>query len=116
VDEAGLVPAGVSDLTFAEDLLVATGVIRRRAVRDRAEARAAFHALRALAPTGVTPAVVRRAMDRWEFDDAARDMRLASGIATRIAALPPTEAAAWWADYEAARSRTALQRLRDRLP
>ncbi len=117
VDEAGLVPSGVTDLTFAEDLLVSTGVIRRRAVRDRAEARAAFHELRALAPAGITPALVRRALDRWEFDDALRDMRLATRIANRLTALPATvERSALWSAYERATSRTTLERLRARLP
>lgn len=117
VDEAGLVPAGVTDLTFAEDLLVTTGVIRRRAVRDRADARVAFHELRALGPGGVTPAMVRRGMDHWEFDDALRDMRLATRIANRLTALPASaERAELWSAYERATSRAALERLRDRLP
>lgn len=117
VDEVGLVPAGVGDLTFAEDLLVATGVIRRRAVRDRADARAAFHELRAMAPGGVTPAVVRRDLDRWEFDAAARDIRLARRVARALGAVPAAspERPALWADYEAAGSRSALLRLSDRL-
>ncbi len=117
VDEAGLVPAGVTDLTFAEDLLVTTGVIRRRAVRDRADARVAFHELRALGPGGVTPAMVRRGMDHWEFDDALRDMRLATRIANRLTTLPASaERAELWSAYERATSRAALERLRDRLP
>jgi hypothetical protein len=116
VDEAGLVPAGVANLTFAEDLLVTTGVIRRRSVRTRADARAAFHRLRALAPAGITPVVVRRGMDRWDFEDASRDMRLAAPIAMRLAGLPAADAEPLWAAYEAARSRAALRRLRDRLP
>lgn len=117
VDEVGLAPAGVTDLTFAEDLLVEAGVVRRRAVRGRAEARAAFHQLQALAPLGVTPAVVRRSLDRWEFDAAAADIRLASQVARRIAALPSSgpDVVGLWAAYEAARSRDALRDVRDRL-
>ena len=88
VDEAGLVPAGVADLTFAEDLLVDTGVVKQGAVRGRADARAAFHELQALAPSGVTPVVVRRALDTWDFDVATREMRLARQIAERLAATP----------------------------
>ncbi|MFN8518359.1 MAG: hypothetical protein U0667_02980 [Chloroflexota bacterium] len=117
VDEVGLVPARVEDLTFAEDLLVRTGVIRRAAVEGRAEARAAFHELQALAPSGVTPALVRRDLDRWEFEAADRDGRLARQVATRIAALAQgTDQAVAWAAYEAATSRAALQALRDSLP
>jgi hypothetical protein len=117
VDEVGLAPAGVADLTFAEDLLVDTGVIRRRAVRGRANARAAFHELRTLAPSGVTPVVVRRALDAWDFESATREMRLARQVAERIrAAADSPELAALWADYESASSRRALQGLRDRLP
>jgi hypothetical protein len=117
VDEVGLVPAGVEDLTFAEDLLVETGVIRRSAVKGRAAARAAYHELQALAPSGVTPVLVRRDLDTWEFDDATRDIRLAAQVAARIAAQPPgADAAAAWATYEATTSRRALQALRDGLP
>jgi hypothetical protein len=118
VDEVALVPAGVSDLTYAEDLLVATGVIRRGAVRQRADARQAFHELQAMAPAGITPAVVRRELDRWEFDDATGDIRLARQVAQRLAAMPATspDLMALWASYEAASTRTALRSLRDRLP
>ncbi len=118
VDEVGLAPAGIEDLTFAEDLLVETGVIRRRAVRGRADARAAFRELQALAPAGVTPVVVRRALDAWDFDVATRETRLARQVAERIgtASTDPAELASLWAAYEAASSRQALQRLRDRLP
>lgn len=118
VDEVGLVPAGVADLTFAEDLLVETGVIRRRAVRGRADARAAYRDLQALAPAGVTPVVVRRALDGWDFEVATREMRLARQVAGRVSAAVAAspEMASLWADYEAASSRGALRRLRDRLP
>ncbi|MET0773587.1 MAG: hypothetical protein ABWZ82_10915 [Candidatus Limnocylindrales bacterium] len=118
VDEAGLAPAGVADLTFAEDLLVEAGVIRRRAVRGRADARSAFHELQAMAPSGVTPVVVRRALDTWDFDAAARDIRLARQVAERLgsAGASSPELTSLWAEYESASSRRALQRLRDRLP
>lgn len=118
VDEVGLVPAGVVDLAFAEDLLVANGVVRRSALRDRAVARAAYHELQSLAPLGVTPVVVRRGLDRWEFDAAARDIRLADRVARRIAALPATlpDVPGYWASYESAGSRRALQRLAERVP
>lgn len=117
VDEAGLEPAGVTDRTFGEDLLVATGVIKRSAVKGRAETRAAFHELRALSPDGRTPVVVRRSLDDWDFDVAARDMRLARKVADAIDALPADApgVADLWAAYERAASRQALQRLRDRL-
>jgi hypothetical protein len=117
VDEAGLAPAGIADLTFAEHLLVDAGVIRRRAVRGRAEARASFHELQALAPSGITPRVVRRALDSWDFELATREMRLARQVAERLgAATSSAERVSLWAEYESASSRQALQRLRDRVP
>jgi hypothetical protein len=118
VDEGGLVAAGITDLGYAEDLLVETGVIRRRAVRGRTAARTAFHELRGLTPGGITPAIVRRDLDTWEFDAAGRDIELAREVAERIAALPSTDLAVTglWADYEAATSRKDLSRLRARLP
>jgi hypothetical protein len=117
MDEVALVPAGISDLTFAEDLLVETGVVRRRAVRGRADARAAFHDLRSLAPSGVTPALVRRSLDAWDFADATRDIGLARQVVERlVAAGDAPEVAGLWAEYEAASSRAQLRRLRDRLP
>jgi hypothetical protein len=118
VDEVALVPAGISDLTYAEDLLVATGIARRTAMRERAAARRAFHELQAVAPAGVTPAVVRRELDGWRFDDATRDIRLARQIAQRLAAMPATslDLPVLWATYEAAASRTALRSLREGLP
>jgi hypothetical protein len=117
VDQVGLAQAGVEDLTFAEHLLVAAGVIRQRDVRGRADARDAFRVLQGLAPAGVTPALVRHELDAWDFDAARRDIRLATQVAARIATLPAgsDELTARWADYERVRSRTALQRLRDQL-
>ena len=111
-------PAGVADLTFAEGLLVDTGVVKQGALRGRSDARAAFHELQALAPSGVTPVVVRRALDTWDFDVATKEMRLARQVAGGLAAAAVTspELMDLWADYEAASSRQALQRLRDRLP
>jgi hypothetical protein len=118
VDEVALVPAGITDLTYAEDLLVATGVVRRAALRERAEARQAFHDLQALTPGGVTPAVVRRDLDRWDYAVANRDIRLARQVAGRLAAVPvgSPDLPSLWVTYEAATSRKALQALRDRLP
>jgi hypothetical protein len=118
VDETGLVPAGIEDLTFAEDLLVETGVIRSRAVRGRADARAAFHELRGLAPAGITPVVVRRAMDTWDFEAARGHMRLARQVADRLRAVSGAspERADLWKAYESASSRQALLRVRDRIP
>ena len=77
VDEVGLVPAGVQDPELAEGLLRRYGIAKRSQLDGRAEARAAFHELQAMAPDGVTPAVVRRLMDDWEFRDARSTIRLA---------------------------------------
>jgi hypothetical protein len=57
-------------------------------------------------------------MDAWDFDVATREMRLARQVAERIAgaSADPAQLAALWADYEAASSHQALERLRDRVP
>ncbi|MBX3030840.1 MAG: hypothetical protein KF809_11825 [Chloroflexi bacterium] len=117
VDEVGLVRAGVTDLTVAEDVLVEMGVVRRRQLADRADARTAFRTLQATTPAGITPVVVRRALDDWRFPDARRAMR----TATQIAGLLADRAAAGtgvrddWLAFERASTLKALQRLRDRL-
>jgi hypothetical protein len=118
VDEIGLVAAGIEDLTFAEELLVANGVLRPRQLRGRAAARGAFHELQALAPGGVTPALVRRGLDDWRFEAARQDIRLAADVASRLAALPAETPGLTrlWSSYERAASRAALQRLRDDVP
>lgn len=71
VDERGLVPAGATDLDWAQGLLDSYGIPSdAQVLQDRSEARRRYHDfLAAAAPMGA-PAVVRTAMDEWRFDDA----------------------------------------------
>lgn len=68
VDERGLVPAGIDDLDFAQNLLDAYGVPESGAqLEERSAARAKYHQFLAdAAPLGA-PRAVRKAMDDWEF-------------------------------------------------
>jgi hypothetical protein len=117
VDQVGLVRAGIGDLTMAEDVLVEMGVVRRRQLADRADARTAFRTLQATTPAGITPVVVRRALDDWRFDDAQRAMRTATQVVGLLAdrAAAGTDVRDHWLAFERASSLKALQRLRDRL-
>ncbi|MCI0582825.1 MAG: hypothetical protein L0227_08015 [Chloroflexi bacterium] len=71
VDELGLVPAGVDDLDFAQELLYSFRAIPdRAALDDRSEARAAYHALLEIAGTWDLPPAIVKPMSGWAFDDA----------------------------------------------
>ncbi len=117
VDQVGLVPAGVPNLTVAEDVLVEMGVVRRRQLADRADARTTFRALQATTPAGITPVVVRRALDGWRFDDAQRATRVATQVVglLMVRAADGAEVRDDWLAFERASTLKALQRLRDGL-
>ncbi|MFV2062385.1 MAG: hypothetical protein ACC726_02585 [Chloroflexota bacterium] len=71
VDERGLVPAGNTDLDFAQDLLADYGVTPDSLLLlKRSEARARYHQFLADAAPMGAPAIVREAMDNWSFDEA----------------------------------------------
>lgn len=118
VDEVGLAPTAGADPQLAEDLLLDYGIATTRSLDGRAEARAAFHDLQAMAPDEVTPAAVRRALDDWKFDDAQKLMRLATSVATRIHRSTDAlagDAQDLWSRYERARSSRELRALRDQI-
>jgi hypothetical protein len=118
VDEIGLAPAGNTDLGFAEQLIRSYGIVKQRDLRGRADARAAFHQLQTLAPNGITPAVLRRALDDWKFRDAQSLTVLAADVAARILGSSQRiagDADALWARYESAVSARDLRRIRDRV-
>ena len=71
VDERGLVAAGDKDLDFAQNLLASYGVADDpTALEQRSALRARYHAFLDTATPLAAPAIVRRAMDEWQFDDA----------------------------------------------
>jgi len=116
VEEYGLVPAGVSDHSFGQGLLVDAGVIRESAVEGRAGARAALAVLRALTPNGLTPAIVRRRMGSWDFDAALVVIPLAIEVATLISIAPPSvDPTAAWGRFESATDARALRAQREDL-
>ncbi len=118
VDEVGLEPAGIPDARFGERLLLGYGIASRSQLKGRVEAREAFHDLRRLAPDDVSPVIVRRQLDDWEFSEARQSIRLARDIAERLVALPAGTAglAEHWANYERATSRRALERVNRAIP
>ncbi len=69
VDELGLVPAGVTDLEFAQNLVVLYGgnTVNADALKLRSSARAAYHALLAKAGDWAMPAAVLAPLDSWSF-------------------------------------------------
>ena len=71
VDERGLVAAGDKDLDFAQNLLASYGVADDpTALEQRSALRARYHAFLDTATPLAAPAIVRREMDEWQFDDA----------------------------------------------
>lgn len=70
VDEIGLVPAGVADLEYAQDLLLYYGVAEPAELRGRAEARAAYHELAADLGAWAMPEAVRVPLEVWDFGEA----------------------------------------------
>jgi hypothetical protein len=78
VDEVGLVPAGVTDLRLAEELLLAYGVAEPAALAGRAEARAAYHALTAELGDWAMPDAIRVPLEAWSFA-AARERIATAG-------------------------------------
>jgi hypothetical protein len=70
VDEIGLVPAGVADFEYAQDLLLYYGVAEPAELKGRTEARAAYHALAEDLGAWVMPEAIRGPLEVWDFDEA----------------------------------------------
>ena len=112
VDEIGVTPAGWVGSSLAEALLTAHGIATSRQLRDREATRAAFHALQAVTPGGITPAIVRRLMDDWKYADAQTDIALATAIAATLLVSPLAGSDATseaWTAYENAKSAADLR-------
>lgn len=70
VDEVGLVPAGVTDLEYAQDLLLDYGVADAAALEGRTAARAAYHELTADLGAWAMPDALRSPLETWDFREA----------------------------------------------
>ena len=99
VDELGLVPAGVEDLDYAQNLLLKFGVSPGPAVLlERSVARAKYHDLGGAIGSWVIPEAVLRPMGEWRFADATSAMDLETATFTTAtsvhAVLPEVDAVA----------------------
>ncbi len=82
VDELGLVPAGVSDLEVAQNLLLEFGVAAPASLQNRAAARTAYHALLADPSGWGVPGAIRTDLERWTFTVALSDIAAANEALT----------------------------------
>ena len=115
VDEVGLVPAGTTDLEFAERLLLEFGVALPRELDGRSEARALYHAV--LDAWGDdTPVVVSRSMDRWAFEDATKAIDITNAIMRELAGAEAgsSDVETLTADVAAAETLAELRSLHER--
>lgn len=116
VDELGLVPAGTTDLEFAERMMVEFGIAKPKELAGRSEARARYHdALEAWGDD--MPVAVSQSMDDWAFQDALAAMDITGAIMDDLAAAgsAPTEAEALLDELAAAESIDELKSLRERV-
>lgn len=115
VDEIGLVPAGTTDLEFAERLMLEFGIAKPKELAGRSEARARYHD--ALDAWGEDmPLAVSQAMDDWAFKDAMTAMDIAGTIMDDLAEAGPAAAEAEMLLPEVAAAETIaeLKALRER--
>ncbi len=97
VDELGMIPAGIEDLDFAQNLLVKYGAAPDGSLAARSAARVTYHELAKSVGDWVVPEAILRPMGDWRFDDAnaAMDLEAAAFAAVQavIAELPEVNAA-----------------------
>ena len=75
VDERGLVPSGVEDLDFAQDLIASYGIANDSLLlEERSLTRARYHDFLSRSDPMAAPVIVRQAMDDWRFRDANRHL------------------------------------------
>jgi len=79
-DERGLLPSGEADLDWLQELLVEVGAASERALADRADTRANYHDLLDATDPWHAPTVIRFDMARWDFDEAADGIEVATQI------------------------------------
>lgn len=90
VDELGLSPAGLTDLDYAQGLLLEFGVTNDSSIlAARTSARAAYHAFVASAEGWQMPVAILRPLEAWSFDEATT--ALTSGTNAYAAAVRVNE-------------------------
>jgi hypothetical protein len=108
VDERGMGPAGLDDVSATGDLLITYGIATRAALDERVEARTALAGLRSTTDGWAVPLAVIGPMSAWRFDDARSAIDEAEAIidsAEAVEAMLPTvdaETGPIHAAYEAA--------------
>ncbi|HEX8024989.1 MAG TPA: hypothetical protein VF484_02175 [Candidatus Limnocylindrales bacterium] len=81
VDELGLVPAGETDLDFAQNLLKTYGIPEAGApLEARSKARKAYHALAGSIGDWTLPEAILKPMGFWHFDEATKAMTTATDV------------------------------------
>lgn len=114
IDELGLVPAGESDLGFAERLLTDYGIATQGELSGRASARQIYRESLAAMEGTQMPAYVNDLMEQWSFSEALLAVIEAGKTYRAITAdsdLSPAEQAALLDAFESATSLAALQAL-----
>ena len=84
VDEVGLVPAGVADLEFSQDLLLDYGVAEPNELVGRAKARSAYHELAADLGDWQMPDAIRVPLEAWDFAETRARTTTAKEVLTQV--------------------------------
>ncbi|MEA2026663.1 MAG: hypothetical protein U9O18_08220 [Chloroflexota bacterium] len=117
IDEVGLVPAGETDLTLAEQDLKDAGVATGKQLKGRAKARTAYHdALAGMDGTHM-PRLITNAMGKWDFKAAIGALPVAAAAYGEIMAndgMGDADRAAFLADFESAKSLKGLRNLKQK--
>jgi len=118
IDELGLVPAGETDLTMAEQALKDVGVATGKQLKGRADARRACHEALAGMDGTALPRAVNSAMDKWDFKSAMKTLPVATDTFAAIMAadeMTDLDREAFLAEFEATKSIKALHALKGRI-
>jgi len=118
IDELGLVPAGETDLTVAEQALKDVGVATGKQLKGRADARRAHHEAIADMDGTTLPRVINTAMDKWDFKSAMKTLPVATDTYAAIMAndeMTDLDREAFLAEFEATKSIKALRALKGRI-
>ena len=87
VDELGMVPAGVEDLDFAQNLLARYGAAPDGSLAARSAARLTYHELARSVGDWVLPEAILRPMSEWRFDAANAAMSLEAAAFSAVRAV-----------------------------
>ncbi len=92
IDQRGMVPAGVTDLDQAQNLMARFGIFDAATLGDRAKARADYQTLAKAAGKWTLPLAIRGPMTTWDFTQAETAMTTATqivGVRDSIQSLVP---------------------------